>query len=309
MTETTSALLNETILRLQSLPRPVLWVVAARLKTLGLSLTPVAAGSWVAAQAGAWRPEVMLAAMAAAAMIQVGTNLWNDAADGARGVDGPERLGPPRMTGLGLVSSTHMRRAAGLTFAAATIPGMYLALIGGWPIVAIGLVSLVLGYFYSMGPKPLSHTPLGEILVILFFGVVAVAGTAYLHGQPPSGTILAIGLITGLPAAAVLLLNNHRDRVQDAASGRRTLAILIGKGASQALFFLLLTTAWAGGAALSFNALPSLLPLFPAALLGLVLAWAMITIPISARLNRLIAGTAAYQVFLLVGLAMARALF
>jgi 1,4-dihydroxy-2-naphthoate octaprenyltransferase len=201
--------------RLKRLPKPALWVIAARAKTLGLSVTPVAAGSWAAAQAGGWRGDVFAGAMAAAAAIQIGTNLWNDAADAARGVDGSDRLGPPRMTALGLLDAAQVRRAAAASFFASALIGLWLAWIGGWPIIAIGLVSLALGYFYSMGPWPLSATPLGEVLVILFFGIVAVAGTVHLHGQAVGAGVLALGVITGLPAAAVLMINNHRDRTSE----------------------------------------------------------------------------------------------
>lgn len=289
--------------RLRHLPLPVLLFIAARVKTLGLSLTPVAAGSWLAAQSGAWQPVVMLAAMVAAAAIQIGTNLWNDAADGGRGADGPNRLGPPRMTGLGLLEAGLVRRAAILAFVVAGLVGLWLATIGGWPIVAIGLVSLGLGYFYSMGPRPLSHTALGEVLVVVFFGIIAVGGTVYLHGQPISGMVLSVGIITGLPAAAVLLLNNHRDRELDQIAGRRTLAIVIGQAATRKLYGVLLIAALIGGIGLSVSGFQSMLPLLPAVGLAVALALMMARTQISPRLNRLIAGTVGFQILLLLGIA------
>lgn len=288
----------ELIARLSRLSRPARWIIAARVKTLGLSLVPVAAGTWLAAMQGSWNPGVMLAAMLAAALIQIGTNLWNDAADAKSGVDGPERLGPPRLTSLGLLDPGRVRLAAAGAFGLSGLLGLYLTAVGGWVIVAIGLVSLALGFFYSMGPRPLSGTPLGELLVIGFFGVVAVAGTVFLHGQPVNAEALTLGAIVGLPAAAVLLLNNHRDRVTDARAGRRTLAILLGQGASRALYAALLAGAviwsalWSG----------AVLSLLPAAALGLALAVAMARLPISAALNRLIPGTALFQMILLLGI-------
>ncbi len=295
--------------RLGALPGPVLWVIAARLKTLSLSLVPVAVGSWAAAQAGGMRLSVAVAAMAAAALIQIGTNLWNDAADGsadgAVGADGAGRLGPARMTGLGLLEAGKVRRGAGLAFGGATLLGLWLSMVGGPVIIAIGLVSLALGYFYSMGPRPLSHTPLGEVLVVLFFGVVAVAGTVFLHGQAISGAVVGLGVITGLPAAAVLLLNNHRDRAQDQISGRRTLAILLGERGARGLYALLLGVAWLAATWWSRGCGMGGVLLLPAAALGASLSVAMIRIPVSARLNRLIAGTAGFQVLLLAGLMLA----
>ncbi len=250
--------------------------------------------------------------MLAAALIQIGTNLWNDAADAKSGVDGPERLGPPRLTSLGgLLDPARVRLAAagGAFFLSGGALGLYLTAIGGWAIVAIGLVSLALGFFYSMGgPRPLSGTPLGELLVIGFFGVVAVAGTVFLHGQPVTVDALTLGAIIGLPAAAVLLLNNHRDRVTDARAGRCTLAILLGGqgGASRGLYALLL-----GGGAVIWAWIWSgaVLTLLPAAILGgAVLAVAMARLPIGTALNRLIPGTALFQLLLLLGIATGPAL-
>mgnify|MGYP000846053824 CR=1 len=282
---------------LAGLPRLMLWIIAARFKTVSLSLMPVLAGSWLAAQAGQWRPDVTLAAMLAASAIQIGTNLWNDAADAARGVDRDDRLGPPRMTALGLLDGAQVRRGALAAFGVAVLAGLYLVGIGGWPIIAIGLASLAFGYLYSMGPYPMSGLPFGEVLVIVFFGLVAVSGTAWLQGVPPLGPrVLALGLMIGLPAAAVLLLNNHRDRAQDIRAGRRTLAILIGPVASKLLYFALLL----GALAVAFRLGPGV-ALLPAAALALWLGHAMWHWPVSARLNRLLAQTALFQMLLLVG--------
>jgi len=300
--------LAQTKERLSRLPIPVLLMVAARVKTLGLSLAPVAAGSWLAAQNGGFSLVIMLVAMMAAAAIQIGTNLWNDAADGARGFDGPNRLGPPRMTGLGLLDAKLVRLAAMVAFGVAGMTGLWLAMIGGWPIVAIGLVSLGLGYFYSMGPRPLSHTALGEVLVVLFFGIIAVAGTVYLHGQPITGMVVMVGIITGLPAAAVLLLNNHRDRELDEVAGRRTLAIVIGPRATRGLYGALLVAALVGGIGLVVHSLLGILPILPAFVLALFLATLMSKTQISTRLNRLIAGTVGFQFLLLLGMAGATVL-
>lgn len=293
----THAAQQDLRVRLAALPRPLLWVMAARLKTVSLSQVPVLAASWLAARAGHVDPGVTFAAMVSAAAIQIGTNLWNDAADAARGVDRPDRLGPPRLTALGLLDGAQVRRGAAASFAVAVAGGLYLTALGGWPVVAIGLVSLLLGYLYSMGPWPMSGQPFGELLVITFFGLVAVSGTAWLQDVDPlSAASLRLGLIIGLPAAAVLLLNNHRDRAQDVRAGRRTLAILIGSTGARLLYFALLVgaLALAGWANLS----PWLLP---ASLLALWLGHAMWHWPVSARLNRLLGQTALFQILLVAG--------
>jgi 1,4-dihydroxy-2-naphthoate octaprenyltransferase len=286
--------------RLRAMPHPLRWALAARLKTLGLSQVPVLAGSWLAAGQGMFRADAMVLAMLASAAIQIGTNLWNDAADAASGVDGPERLGPPRLTSLGLLNAGAVRRAAAGAFAVAALAGAYLAVLGGWPILLIGVVSLALGYGYSMGPRPMSGLPFGEALVIAFFGLVAVAGTMLLHGATPDAAALHLGLVTGLPAAAVLLLNNHRDREGDARGGRRTLAIVIGPNGSRALYSGFLFAAL-GLAALSAPCVT----LLPAAGLALWLGHAMTHWPVSERLNRLLGQTALFQVLLLAGLVAA----
>ena len=278
--------------------RTRLFVVAARFRTLSLSQVPVLAAGWLAAKEGTFRADVTLAAMLGAGAIQLGTNLWNDAADAASGVDRPDRLGPPRMVALGLLDGAEVKRAAAASFALAGLAGLFLTFVGGWPVIAVGLVSLLLGFFYSMGPRPLSGLPFGELLVILFFGLVAVSTTAWLQGgDPVAPRTLVTGLVIGLPAAAVLMLNNHRDRVQDARAGRRTLAIVIGEPAARAVYVATLATAV--GLAGLLAASPWLM--LPAAL-GLWLSAAMLRLPVSARLNALIGRTALFQLVLLIAI-------
>lgn len=289
---------------LRRLPRPALWALAARLKTLGLSVTPVLAGTWLAACAGDWRGDVLAAALVSATAIQIGTNLWNDAADAESGLDTSERLGPPRMTALGLLAARDVRQAAAASFGLAALAGLWLVSIGGWPIVAIGLVSLALGFLYSMGPWPLSATPIGELLVVAFFGVTAVAGTAFIHGAALTPDVLWAGFFFGLPAASVLLVNNHRDRVSDARGGRRTLAILIGENATKVLYSVFNLGAWAGLAAI-FGICPEGTLLFAgSALLALFLARRMAFLPVSRALNGILALTALYQFALLATVAL-----
>lgn len=290
------------IARLRRLPKSALWALAARLKTLGLSVTPVLAGSALSAGNDAWNGAAMAAAMLSAASIQIGTNLWNDAADAERGIDTSERLGPPRMTALGLLAARDVRRGAFAAFLVAASAGLYLAGIGGWPIIAIGFVSLALGYLYSMGPYPLSGTPLGELLVIAFFGVTAVGGTVWLHGGTLTAQVALAGFFTGLPAAAVLLLNNHRDRHSDARGGRRTLAILIGEGASRHTFSVLIILALGGFAFLAAPCGLAVISLAPAAVLALHIIRKIHRTPVSAGLNALIAMTAGFQALLLLPL-------
>lgn len=243
------------------------WWAAIRPRTLSISATPVLVGTALALAQGAtlaWAP--MLAALCCALLIQVGTNLHNDAADHERGNDQADRIGPLRVTAAGWATAAVVRRAALVSFSAAFLLGIYLVQVGGWPILAIGLASLLAGWSYSGGPHPISHTALGEIFVVAFFGVAAVAGSAWLQGAPGGNVALLAGVVVGLPAAAVLLINNYRDLDSDLRAGRRTLAALLGRLASRRAFaamvllpfVLLLVLAAFGhfGALLGFVALP-----------------------------------------------------
>jgi len=160
--------------------------------------------------------------------IQLGTNLHNDAADSERGGDGPDRIGPPRVTAMGLLSGRSVKHGACTCFAVAALMGLYPIAVGGWPILLLGLASIASGWAYTGGPWPIAYTPLGELFVIAFFGVGAAGGTYWLCAGHLGVPVLASGLALGLMTGAVLLVNNFRDREADARVGRRTLAIVAG---------------------------------------------------------------------------------
>ena len=214
---------------------------AIRPHTLPLSRSPVLAGSlvgWV--EGGVLRPDITLAAAVSAACMQIGANLQNDAADALNGTDGPARPGPARVTQLGWVSAPAMQRYARSSFALAILAGVYLVMIGGWPLVLLGLLAVMAAWAYSGGPRPISRGPFGELVVLVFFGLVAVGGVAWLHTGVLSSSALLLGLVIGLPAAAVLTINNLRDHASDHRAGRRTLAILLGPAAAARSIRLLL---------------------------------------------------------------------
>lgn len=286
-----------------------LWWLALRPRTLTLAATPVLCGSalaWHGGAPAAWF--TFLVTLACALLIQAGTNLFNDATDGEGGNDGPDRLGPLRVTAAGLATPGQVRRAAGLCFALALIGGIYLVAEGGWPILAIGLASLAAGWAYSGGPRPLSHTAWGEAWVLVFFGLVAVAGSHYLQGGEFGVPALLLGLALGTPGAAVLLVNNLRDQVADARAGRHTLAAALGDRPARRLYALLMLAPFPLLAALGW-ALGSVVSLWPV-LLGLpACAWLALrfqTLPVGAGMNRQLARSAQAQ--LLLGLLLAVAL-
>jgi 1,4-dihydroxy-2-naphthoate octaprenyltransferase len=203
--------------------------MAARPRTLSLSMTPVAVGTalaWSAERKVHWL--AIGAAVLASVLIQLGTNLHNDAADSKRGGDRSDRIGPPRATASRLLDAGIVNRVALASFAMATLTGVYLIYVGGWPIFVLGILSIASGWGYTGGPCPVAYTPLGELFVVAFFGVGAVGGTYWLcTGHITSGAVLA-GLAVGSLTGAVLLVNNHRDAEADARVGRKTLAIMAG---------------------------------------------------------------------------------
>lgn len=271
-----------------------LWWLAARPRTLPLAAAPVLAGTTLAWSEGApFRWPVALAALACALLIQVGTNLHNDAADCESGNDGAERLGPVRVTAAGWAAPRQVRGAALIAFLSALALGAYLVAVGGLSILAIGLGSLLAGWAYSGGPRPISHTPFGEGFVWVFFGLVAVAGSHYLQSGGVTPSALLAGALLGLPAAAVLMVNNTRDRVGDTAAGRRTLAAVLGRGDA--------TRAYAGMMLAPFALAPAFLftqPRHP----GVLLVWLALprclalvramALEEGAALNAVLAGTA-----------------
>lgn len=213
------------------------WWLAMRPKTLTVSFVPVLVGTAVAysqSHALHWLPALI--ALLAALLIQIGTNLHNDVSDFERGADTPQRLGPPRATAMGWLPAAAVRRGAWIAFGLAFNFGVYLAWYGGWPIIAIGLCSLLAGWAYTGGPRPIAYTPFGEVFVCLFFGLAAVGGSYYLQVLSVSGAALLAGGMVGLLAAGVITVNNYRDLETDALAGKRTLAVRLGRHGAQRVY-------------------------------------------------------------------------
>ncbi|MBD3331888.1 1,4-dihydroxy-2-naphthoate polyprenyltransferase [candidate division GN15 bacterium] len=205
------------------------WVLAARPKTLWAAMAPVFMGTAMAAVDGTFQLWAALAALAGAMLIQIGTNYANDYYDYTKGADEGERLGPLRVTQAGLVSPSAMRTATAIVFGAAFVIGIYLVVRGGWPIVVIGLLSILFGILYTAGPYPLGYNGLGEIFVLVFFGPVAVGGTYYVQALTIDATVLIAGLSPGLFSVAILAVNNLRDIDSDRRANKRTLAARFGR--------------------------------------------------------------------------------
>lgn len=221
------------------------WILAARPATLTAAIVPVAVGTACAYTAGSLRWGPALAALFGAIWIQIGTNFANDVFDAEKGADGDDRLGPTRAVAAGLIDAGAMRRAMILSFGLATLAGAYLTYVAGWPVVVIGVVSVLSGVAYTGGPFPLGYHGLGDLFVMLFFGFVAVAGTAYVQvGAVPLVAIWA-AVPVGALATVVLVVNNLRDRETDLRAGKRTLAVRFGRRAAIAEYAGLVLVSYA----------------------------------------------------------------
>ena len=171
---------------------------------------------------------LMACALVGAVLIQIATNLINDAIDFHKGTDTAERLGPVRVTQAGLIAPHVVMRAAWLCLLGAALCGIPLIARGGWPMLVIGLASMALAYGYTGGPLPLAYHGLGELFVMLFFGVIAVGGTYYVLTLRWSREALLAGLAAGSLATVLLVINNLRDVEGDRRSAKRTLAVRLG---------------------------------------------------------------------------------
>jgi len=220
---------------------PRAWVVASRPHTLTISVVPVLVGCALAwTETGRIDFGVMLLSMLGALLLQTGTNLDNDVSDFERGTDRAGRLGLPRATALGLLTPRQVRSASRACFVVATAIGLMLAWRGGWPIFFAGVAAAAAAMAYSGGPRPISYTPFGDFVVWLFFGLVAVTGSYYLQTLAVSPGVLVAATMVGLPAAAVLVVNNYRDLEPDRAVGKRTLAVCLGRGFSRMQYAVLM---------------------------------------------------------------------
>src|SRR3954468_7736610 len=206
------------------------WLLAARPKTLAAAVTPVLVGTALARISTApihWPSFVF--ALLGAVFIQIGTNYVNDALDFKKGADTHARLGPLRVTQAGLLDADAVLRGAYVCFVLAALCGIPLILRGGWPIAAIGIVSIVAAYAYTGGPYPLAYHGLGEVFVMIFFGLVAVCGSFYLQQLTLDVTAWIGGIAAGSLAVVILAINNLRDIDNDRASNKRTLAARFGE--------------------------------------------------------------------------------
>jgi 1,4-dihydroxy-2-naphthoate octaprenyltransferase len=259
----------------QNLRKHQIWLLAARPKTLPAAAATVVVGAGAAFWSGGFRLAPALACLFTALLLQIGANLANDYFDYFRGADATGRLGPLRVTQAGLLRPAEVRGGMWVVFGLAALLGLYLLLEAGWWVLLIGLACIVAAIAYTGGPLPYGYYGLGDLLVFIFFGPVAVCGTFFVQ----TGTVNPLALWCSLPMGflitAILVVNNLRDIESDRRVGKRTLAVRLGQRGTRFEFTLCLLAAY-------------LSPIFML-LAGIAAPWALLawlTLPWAVKLTR-----------------------
>ncbi len=213
--------------------------------------------------------------MMGALLIQIGANYANDLFDYQKGVDNAHRLGPLRVTQAGLLSEGEMMRGTGVVFALASLCGVYLIFVAGWPVAVIGLASILAALAYTGGPRPYGYSGWGEVFVFLFFGLAAVAGSYYVQARQINLAALAASFPVGFLVVNILVVNNLRDIPTDRASGKHTLAARFGEAWARREYLVILVLAYLSTGILALS--------------GLFTPWVFLSwgsLPVAVRLAR-----------------------
>ena len=254
--------------------------MAIRPKTLPAAVAPVVVGMALAGADGAFAPLPAVATLAGAVLIQIGSNLANDYSDYVKGVDTEGRKGPTRVAQSGLISLPRLRLGILLTFTLAALVGLYLVLVGGWPILVVGIAAILAALAYTGGPFPFGYHGLGDLFVFIFFGLAAVCGTYYVQALTLSTKVIIAAVPMGALTTAILVVNNLRDIDTDRQTGKRTLAVLVGASATRTEYVILLVVSYL---------VPLLFWLAGWSTAWVLLAW--LTLPLAARLVRTLYAT------------------
>jgi 1,4-dihydroxy-2-naphthoate octaprenyltransferase len=284
--------------------------MAVRPATLPAAVGPVLVGLGVAVGEGVFRPLPALASMTVALLLQVAANLANDLFDFRSGADDKDRLGPPRAAALGLLSEGALIAGMVVVVALIALVGLYLVSVGGVVILVLGVLAIVSAFAYTGGPWPYGYHGLGEVFVFLFFGLVAVAGTAYLQAGELLPLSLAAAVPVGVLITAILVVNNLRDIDTDQRAGKRTLAVRLGTRVTVAEYDVMLLLAYAMPVVLVLAGVTSLVVLLP--LISVPLLLPLVRVVHAGgdprRLNAVLKGTARlsliFSVLLTVGLGL-----
>lgn len=260
------------------------WVQGARPRTLPAAISPVLIGTavaWTYLHAAPASPaghtsisalDIIaraLLALVVALALQVGVNYANDYSDGVRGTDAI-RVGPVRLVGQGLASPGSVKSAAFASFAIAAMAGLALVLItAAWWLILVGIAAIVAAWFYTGGPRPYGYSGLGEVFVFVFFGLVAVAGSTYVHTLTITWRSIGAGVASGSLAVAILLANNLRDIPTDVVAGKKTLAVRLGDPRTRVAYSIALAIPYVIAVAIAMSGTPWALLAFASAPLTL----------------------------------------
>ena len=216
------------------------WISGARIRTLPLAFAPVAIGSGAAALTDQFNAPVALLCLVVALALQIGVNYSNDYSDGVRGTD-DYRVGPARLTGSGAAAPKKVLAVALAFFALSAVAGIFIVILtSAWWMLAVGAVAIVAAWFYTGGRRPYGYAGLGEVMVFIFFGLVATLGTTYVQTGAFSQESLFGGIGIGLISCAVLVVNNIRDIETDKLASKKTLAVRMGRMPSAVLYCMLM---------------------------------------------------------------------
>ena len=281
--------------------------MAVRLPTLTAAVSPVLVGTAMAFHDDAFRVLPAVAALLGALALQVGANFANDVFDFERGADTADRLGPPRATQMGLLSAKTMKIGMWAAFAVATLAGVYLIAVAGWPVAAAGVASIVGAIVYTGGPWPIGYHALGDVFTFVFFGLVATVGTYFVQAEEITGLAVLAAVPVGCTVTAILVVNNLRDIETDRRAGKRTLGVVMGDAGTRRWFALLLLA----GAAVIAGSMFVGVPFAPVALVVAAIPGARLWQPIRGgvagrELNPVLKATARFH--LLTGIAWAAAI-
>ncbi len=287
-----------------------IWLLAIRPATLPAAVSGVLVGLGAALGIGApFRLDTAVGCLAVALVLQITANLSNDLSDFRRGADTPDRAGPLRVAAAGLVTERQLEIAIVVTIAIAAAIGLWLTAIGGPVLLGLGVLAIVAALAYTGGPWPYGYRGLGEVFVFVFFGLVAVVGTAFLQAGQVRPLFAAAAVPVGALTTAILVVNNLRDIPTDVAAGKRTLAVILGRRATVVEYRLLLAVAFLVPVALlvAGRDLPVLLPLLTVPL-ALPLERTVRTFAEPRQLNPVLKGTArlalVHGLLLAIGLAI-----
>ena len=215
-----------------------IWLVGARPRTLPAAIAPVLVASSLALDS--FDPLTALLALVVSLSLQIGVNYANDYSDGIRGTD-TDRIGPSRLTAGGLAKPVQVKSAAFISFSVAAVAGLGLAISTSWWLIAVGAISIAAAWGYTGGKNPYGYMGLGELFVFIFFGLVATVGSFYVQVAKITGQSILAGVIVGLLACAILVINNIRDRAKDEVVGKLTLAVRLGDKRSRIFYSVLVT--------------------------------------------------------------------